>query len=60
MTKKEVRRYALELAYKALQKAADCGGDEFGADHNTQVKVEKELDRLTQAAYDRWQRAIGK
>lgn len=55
MTKREARRIALRLAYEAIQKAVDGGGDEC-ADYEDQAKVDKALDEIAQQFYCRLNR----
>lgn len=56
MTKTQARVVALRLAYNALHKAHEAGGEEE-ADYDAQAKIDDALDALAQAAYERWAKA---
>jgi hypothetical protein len=60
MTKRQARVRALRLAYEALQKAVDGGGQECGNDYEGQLKVDAALDAIAQRMFERWQRAAGR
>ncbi len=53
MTARQAHRVAMRMAYEAVQKAVDCGGDEMGLDVDGQRKVDAALDRIAQAMYER-------
>lgn len=57
MTKRQARVIALRLAYEAVQKACDCGGEEAGAGteaYDDQIKIDRALGDLAQRLYERW------
>ena len=59
MTKREARVLATKIAYEALQKAVQCGGDEAGLTveaEEDQIKIDNALDDIAQVMYERWKR----
>ena len=67
MTKREAHKIAIRLAYQAVQKAVDAGGDEAanlavdgGADEGAtladQIKIDAALDEIAQRLYERWKK----
>lgn len=52
MNKREARRIALRLAYEAVQKAVDTGGDEC-LNEDDQRKVDQALDDIAQQMFNK-------
>lgn len=59
MNKRDARRVALRLAYEAVQKAVDGGGEEF-PDEDAQQKVDVALDAIAQRLFEQWERVKDK
>jgi hypothetical protein len=57
MTKREARRIALRLAYEAVQKAIDGGGEE-AVTVEDQAKIDNALDEIVQRLFERYDRRI--
>ncbi len=59
MTRRQAHVIALGIAYRAVAKALQAGGDEAGDHYDDQGKVDDALDAIAQRLYERWKDAGG-